>query len=292
MPDYETSLFQAIENVYYTLSKRQQLVADYVLRQPSFVATHAAKEVGEQVEVSETTVLRFCTALSFEGYTSFQKALIDHLLQTKQSSLRNYLEEKKTETGEASSMMTIAKEEANRMIDFAQQMNEEQIERVSRRLHEARHIYIVGYGASHIAAQWLQFTLRLFRQNVTYITCATSDWLQIYRQITEKDAVCIFSFHRYFKEPIQFAKWIEQTVHCPVIAFTDSPVAPIVPYATESIIFHQKKPSTLDLMPSLIVFINALTAKMTTSDATYYEQQQFELEQIQRQFLDERWSHK
>ena len=68
-----------------------------------------------------------------------------------------------------------------------------------------RKIYIAGNGSSHLAALWLHFTLNLLRPNVVLLNFETSEVIRAIQEIDENSVVIILSFHRYFKEPIQFA---------------------------------------------------------------------------------------
>lgn len=62
-----------IQQEYNQLSKGQQKVAKYLLEQPGEFAVKLASEIGEQVGVSETTVIRFCYSIKLSGFSELQK---------------------------------------------------------------------------------------------------------------------------------------------------------------------------------------------------------------------------
>ncbi|MGE7671954.1 SIS domain-containing protein [Lysinibacillus sp. NPDC094403] len=71
---------------------------------------------------------------------------------------------------------------------------------------------MVGNGSSHLAAQWLCFTLNMLRPNVVLLDFETSEIIRALQEIDEDIVVIILSFHRYFKESIRFAAEIQEKI--------------------------------------------------------------------------------
>lgn len=57
------------------LSKRQKLIAGYILKNFDKAAFMTAASLGSEIGVSESTVVRFASELGFDGYQKFQKSL-------------------------------------------------------------------------------------------------------------------------------------------------------------------------------------------------------------------------
>ena len=70
---------ETIERSYQGLSKGHKAIADFILKSYDKAAYMTAAKLGEEVGVSESTVVRFTTELGFEGYPQFQKALQEDL---------------------------------------------------------------------------------------------------------------------------------------------------------------------------------------------------------------------
>ena len=66
---------ETIERSYQGLSKGHKAIADFILKSYDKAAYMTAAKLGEEVGVSESTVVRFTTELGFEGYPQFQKAV-------------------------------------------------------------------------------------------------------------------------------------------------------------------------------------------------------------------------
>jgi len=282
---------QMIQEKYQELSKSQQKVATFILKNLQIVGVHSASYVGEKAGVSETTVIRFCYALGLSGYAQLQRQVTMHLFnEGNESSLQNYLQSKQAFFENPRFYVKTMEKDASRILYMAKNIDEEDFNRASVLLHEKKKIYIVGIGSSHLAAQWFHFTLNLLRPNVVLLNFETSEVIRAIQEIDEDSVVIILSFHRYFKEPIQFAAEIQEK-KCEIIGITDSQIAPITQYATITFVNEQQQEvSTIDAMPALIAFLNTLIAGMTAQNHDYYENQRVKYDDFENSFLANRWS--
>jgi len=282
---------QMIQEKYQELSKSQQKVATFILKNLQIVGVHSASYVGEKAGVSETTVIRFCYALGLSGYAQLQRQVTMHLFNKgNESSLQNYLQSKQAFFENPRFYVKTMEKDASRILYMAKNIDEEDFNRASVLLHEKKKIYIAGIGSSHLAAQWFHFTLNLLRPNVVLLNFETSEVIRAIQEIDEDSVVIILSFHRYFKEPIQFAAEIQEK-KCEIIGITDSQIAPITQYATITFVNEQQQEvSTIDAMPALIAFLNTLIAGMTAQNHDYYESQRVKYDDFENSFLANRWS--
>ena len=75
-------VLKLIEDSYQGFSKGQKRIADYIKEHYDVAAYMTAARLGETVDVSESTVVRFVMELGFEGYSEFQRA-VQELVRTK-----------------------------------------------------------------------------------------------------------------------------------------------------------------------------------------------------------------
>ncbi len=68
-------LLSRIKDNYNKLSKGQKLIATYVMNNYDKVAFMTASKLGDNVGVSESTVVRFANALGYKGYPNLQKGI-------------------------------------------------------------------------------------------------------------------------------------------------------------------------------------------------------------------------
>lgn len=285
------SIKKLIEQHVNDLSKKQQNIATFILNNFKFVGTHSAAEVGKRTKTSETTVIRFCYALGLEGYAQLQREITVYLFNehASVSTLGNYVASTKDLVEDEQLIKTALHQDMARIDRIAQQIDLALFNKVTKLLHEAKHVYIAGNGASKFAADWFHFTLNILRSNVSVIPDETPQLIRTIQEVEQDDVMIVISQHRYTKESIQLAQaFYEQGVN--VIAITDSQVAPIHDYASFSFVLEQAEQSTIDLMPVLISFLNGLMTGMMTFDPEYYEEQRVNFDDIQYKFIEERWS--
>ena len=283
------TITERIEQHFSTLSKSQQKVAHYVLKHLSFVVTHSAAEVGVNASTSETTVIRFCYAIGLSGYAQLQKEVTLHLLNhNTSSSLHNYLSSKEALFTKPNLAESVMSQIGKQMTNMSQQVQPAQFEQVTKRMHEAASIYLVGAGASQFAAQWLQYTLNILRPNVHVVDTGTVALIRTLEKINQQTLVIVVSLHRYYKQSIAITKLMKEH-GARVVAITDTNVAPIHQYADDTFVLQQYELSTIDMMPALIAFMNTLVAGMMAHDTAYYNEQQKTFDAF-RDILSNRWS--
>jgi len=286
----DQTIQQVIQDKFQELSKSQQKVATFILKNLQIVGVHSAAYVGEKAGVSETTVIRFCYAIGLSGYAQLQREITLHLFnEGKTSSLQNYLHSKQVLFENPRFYEKTMEKDASHILQVAKGINEEDFNKATKLLHTRKKIYIAGNGSSYLAAQWLHFTLNLLRPNVVLLNFETSEVIRAIQDIDEESVVIILSFHRYFKEPIQFAAEIQEK-NCEIIGITDAQIAPITQYSTITFVNEQQEMSTIDAMPALVSFLNTLIAGMTAHDHDYYENQRVKYDDFQNSFLANRWS--
>ena len=86
----QNELVQRLEDGYNKFRKGQKKLADFIREDYDKGRHHRSKrckESGEEVGVSESTVVRFATALGYEGYPQFQRAL-GEMVRTKLNSIQ------------------------------------------------------------------------------------------------------------------------------------------------------------------------------------------------------------
>jgi len=281
---------ERIEQHFNALSKSQQKVADFVLKNPTYISVHSAVEVGEQAGTSETTVIRFCYAIGLNGYVQLQKDVTMYLFEHHtNSTLGNYVSSKEELFKEQQLCEKLMRQTSTQIIEIAGQINPDQFRDVTKRMHESKTIYIVGVGASAFAAAWLQFTLNTLRPNVKLIATETNSMIRTLQEIDDTALLVTISLHRYYKESIQLAQEIRKR-GAYTVAITDSNVAPIHAHADETFVLQQAELSTIDVMPALISFLNTLVVGMMSQDANYYNEQRVKYDDFQNSFLANRWS--
>lgn len=276
-------LKKVIDTHFNELSKSQKKVAAYVLEYPETVAMHSAQEVGLAIEVSETTVIRFCHSLGFSGYAELQKSIRKQLL-FQESSLKTY-QQTKLELERGTHFYRKVMEQDQKMIgETIKRINEEDYENAVKKLAAGKEVYILGLRSSHAVASWVAYTLSLVREDVQLIRTESEDVIRKLSKMDKDVVVLVISFHRYVNETVKITQLAKEQGAF-IIAVTDSRLAPVQPYSDLLFPIYSPNKSTLDATTSLFSFLNAMIAGVSVKEKAQFEKRQQAYRKIKADFL-------
>jgi DNA-binding MurR/RpiR family transcriptional regulator len=276
-------LRELIQANYIEISKSQKKVATFVMDQPKKVAMVSAQEIGSEIGVSETTVIRFCYSLQLSGYSELQKIIREQLL-FQESSFTTYQKSKLVLEQEPHFLTIVMEQDRVAIAETMHQIKEEDYETAIEQLSKAETIYILGLRSSFTAANWLSYTLGLVRGNVQLMRPETEDVIQTLSQMNDKSVVIVISFHRYLKETIQIAE-LANVQKAFIIGVTDSLLAPIHAYSQLLFPIYSPNKSTLDATAALFSFMNAIVAGLSVKEKDSFEIRQKTYQALTSDFL-------
>ncbi|AIE60199.1 MurR/RpiR family transcriptional regulator [Bacillus methanolicus] len=272
------NLKDIIQQNYFKLSKGQQKVAKYLIENPKEFAVRNAEEIGFQVGVSETTVIRFCYAIQLSGFSELKKIVREQLL-FRESSLGQFFSEKMEWVDKPHFFVKVMERDRQLIQETIKTISEKDYELAVEKLAQVEHVYISGFRTSFSAAHWFAFTLGLARENVKLIRKETDDIFSIISSMNKNSLLVSISFHRYLKETLKIAEMAKgQGAY--VIGITDSPFAPIREFADLVFPIYRSNRSTIDAAPALISFINALVAGVTVRNPDRFKRRKEQYENL------------
>ncbi|HWO98546.1 MAG TPA: MurR/RpiR family transcriptional regulator [Bacillus sp. (in: firmicutes)] len=272
------NLKEIIQEEYNRLSKGQQKVAKYLLANPKDFAVKSASEIGGEVGVSETTVIRFCYSIRLSGFSELQKVVREQLLSTK-SSIGQYFSSKLELAEQPHFYAKVMEQDCRHIQETIHNIREKDIDQAVDQLVKTANIYISGLRASFSAASWLAFTLGVMRGDVHLLRPETDDLLLTLSEMNNESTLIVISFHRYLKETIKVAQLAKEQGAF-VIGITDSPVAPIHEYADILFPIYSSEKSTIDAAPALFSFLNAIVAGVSIKDKGRFEKRKQQYEKL------------
>lgn len=272
------NLENTIKEHFHQLSKGQQKVAQYLMEQPQTFAMKSAAEIGKEIGVSETTVIRFCYSLKYSGFSEVQRITRENLLLPK-SSLEEYHSTKLQLADEPHFLAKVMEQDRMSIQDTINSIDEQAFQQTVDQLFQAEKVYIFGLRSSFAPAQWFAFTLGLIREDVSFFRPDTEDILNLANRLNERTAFVAISFHRYLKETVAMAELAKQQ-HSFVCGITDSKLAPISAHADTLLTISQSKTSTIDATPALFSLLNALVAGVSIKDPERVEQRKRQYEAL------------
>ncbi|MEG3663225.1 MurR/RpiR family transcriptional regulator [Celeribacter halophilus] len=155
------ALREQIAADYDGLSKRLRLIADFSLQDPSAVALNTAANLGEEIGVAPSALVRFAKHFGFSGFSEMQAVFREHL----QASSTSYKERIRAleesgatrDTGEMTDRFIEAGIASLR--DLQHSISPEHIEAAAELMANARIVHILAQKRTFTAATYLAYNL-------------------------------------------------------------------------------------------------------------------------------------
>ncbi|WP_179134458.1 MurR/RpiR family transcriptional regulator [Oceanobacillus timonensis] len=208
------------------LTKSQKLVTDYIINNIEKSSYMTASKIGENIEVSESTVIRVASNLGYKSFSEMQSSIQEEFIFN-QTSRRLQMASNKINKHNAFSQSVNT--DISNIQSTIDKMNMNDFEEVIRLIGGARNIYTLGFRSSIADAYYLGFALNRMLGNVTPITSTGMDLDNCLMTADEQSLVIAFSFSRYTKHTIECIEYVKTKKHAKVVSITDSIKSPIVP---------------------------------------------------------------
>ena len=161
------SICDDIKRKYIRLSKGQRKVAQFVMDNPNVVATQIASEVGRLADVSESTVIRFCYAMDYSGFSELQEEIKAYLIE--KGGLEEVKKPAPVKRVKKQFGADIVKQDIARIAKTFNEVDEQDLLTVSQQLHNSKKIHLLGLGQSEPTAYWMYSKLSMLREQVFFI---------------------------------------------------------------------------------------------------------------------------
>ena len=249
-------LLNRINDGYGKMSKGQKILATYISEQYEKAAFLTAAQLGIQVGVSESTVVRFATSLGYKGYPEFQRAM-EELVQNKLNEVA-YTDVVYENLNKNEILSTVLRSDARRVEETMNHIDEDAFELAVELLDYSKNIYIIGLRSCAPLAQFLSFYLSLLYDHVHLLTSnSASELFEQMVHIGKNDVIFGISFPRYSLRTLKALEYANNK-NAKVITLTDSIHSPMNLYSSCNLIAVSEMSTVVDSLTAPLSVINAL----------------------------------
>lgn len=253
-------VLKKIEENYGDFSKRQKMLADYIIKNYDKAAFMTAAKLGTTVGISESTVVRFATELGYKGYPGFQKAL-EELVRTKLNSIQR-MEVTYGRITQSEILESVLHSDIDKIKMTLANIDQNAFENAVDTILNAKKIYIVGIRSCAPLAEFLAFYLNLICDNIVKIHAnGSSEIFEQLIRIGEDDVIIGISFPRYSMRTLKALEFASAR-KAKVITLTDSIHSPINLYSSCNLIARSDMASIVDSLVAPLSVINALVVAL------------------------------
>ena len=249
----KNELLNKIEDGYSKFSKGQRKLADFIRKDYDKAAFLTAAKMGEEVGVSESTVVRFAMALGYDGYPGFQRAL-GEMVRTKLNSIQR-MEVTYGRISQGEILATVLHSDIEKIKLTMEAIDHETFEMAVDTILNARNICAP-------LASFLSFYLNLVCDGVVAVnTNSPSEIFEQMLRINEEDAIIGISFPRYSMRTLKALEYASNR-KAKVITLTDSVHSPMTLYSSCNLIARSDMASIVDSLVAPLSVVNALVVAL------------------------------
>ncbi|NLX76976.1 MAG: MurR/RpiR family transcriptional regulator [Clostridiaceae bacterium] len=249
-------LINLIKERYHTFSKGHKAIATYITNHYDKAAFMTAAQLGKEVGVSESTIVRFPAELGYDGYPELQNKLKE-LIKSKLTSVQR-LEVSSSRLDKENVLKSVLQADMNRIKRTLEEIDEANFNTIIEEILNAKHIYILGVRSSASLASFLGFYFNLIFENVRLVhTTSVSEMFEQILNAREGDVVIGISFPRYSRRTTKAMQYVRKQ-GATAIAITDNPSSPLAKCANYSIFARSDMNSFVDSLVAPLSIINAI----------------------------------
>lgn len=249
-----------INDLYGTMSKSHKAVANYISEHYDQAVFMTAAKLGEVLKISESTVVRFATAIGYRGYPEFQKAL-EECVKGKLNDVQR-IDAKYGRSTQSEILTSVISADIEKLQDTIQNLDPAAFEMALSIILEADTIYVMGLRSNEPLAAFLQFYLNMIRGKVILVnTTSVTETFEQMIHISERDCFIGISFPRYSMRTLKAMEFANDR-NAKVIAITDNVHSPMNLYSSCNLFARSDMVSIVDSLVAPLSVINALVVAL------------------------------
>ena len=253
-------VFDKMEQNYSSMSKSHKKIATFIREHYDQAVFMTAAKLGAGLGISESTVVRFATAIGYDGYPEFQQDLVD-CVKKKLNTIQK-MDIKYGKSTQSEILTSVLKADIEKIQDTIKTLDPQAFDSAIETILNARNIYIMGLRSNEPLAAFLHFYLNMIRGNVVLLnTSSITETFEQMIRINEQDCFIGISFPRYSMRTLKAMEFANDR-NAKVIAITDTQHSPMNLYSSCNLLARSDMVSIVDSLVAPLSLINALVVAL------------------------------
>lgn len=254
------NVISRMKEKYDSMSKSHKAIANYIYDHYDQAVFMTAAKIGEQLGISESTVVRFASYLEYEGYPEFQAALAQWV-KDKLNSVQK-MDAKYGNSTQSEILNAVLNADIKNMQETLHGIDPAAFDTAVYNILSAKTVYILGVRSCEPLGDFLHFYLNMIRPNV--VNLKTTSVTEIFEQmlrIGDEDVFIGISFPRYSMRTLKAMEFARDR-NAKVISITDSARSPMTLYSSCNLVAKSDMVSIVDSLVAPLSVINALVVAL------------------------------
>lgn len=256
----KNDVISRIKEKYGSMSKSHKAISNFIFDHYDQAVFMTAAKIGEELGISESTVVRFASYLEYAGYPEFQAALaewVKNKLNTVQKMDAKYGKSTQSEIVSA-----VLKADIANLKDTLECMNPAAFDVAVKTILSAKTVYILGVRSCEPLADFLHFYLNMIHPHVVNLkTTSVTEVFEQMLRIGHEDAFVGISFPRYSMRTLKAMEFARDR-NAKVLSITDSERSPMTLYSSCNLVAKSDMVSIVDSLVAPLSVINALVVTL------------------------------
>lgn len=270
----ENVISERVKNA--TLTKSQQKIAEYFIRNPERVGMCSSMEVSKEIGVSDASITRFARAIGYEGFSDLKNDIYSSLAMratggVNSLSLAERFERNRNQHGDSGSKADFMGVLQYNLERTMQANTDELFDKAVAMLLQASHRYIVGFRGCLGVAEQFAWLLRFLLDHVVSISDEGPGGVGLLQDIDDGDCAVIFSMSRYYKSDLCLAQMAKQH-GAKLCVVTDSVLSPLADLADVLLLAETSDMSFFHSAAALNMIYEYLVTKTAQKCSEVYHQ--------------------
>ncbi len=240
------------------LSKGHRRIAEFIAQNYDKAVFMTAAALGNVCGVSESTVVRFATAMGYEGYPELRETLASLVRQQLTTEQRFAIA---SNIRERDVLSTVLHNDEQNIRKTVEALSQKDFDDVVQRLLSARRIYVMGLRSAAPLAQFMYHYLHQVLDDVKLVHNTTGDVFEEIARISSEDVLVGISFPRYSSRTVECMRFAKQS-GAQVVGLTDGDMSPLHEVADVCLCASTDMASFVDSLAAPLSVINALVVSV------------------------------
>lgn len=268
-------ILTVLKEKYPEMTKKQKQITDYMIANPERMTFITLKELSQETQVSEMTILKACTWLEYSNFNEVKYEFRKYVSASRQQELHagnDYtttgVPEYELQNKEAL-LGKIASDELEAMRGMVQNIDLSEIQAAAQEIIRSECVLICGRGISLLLAQALAIGLSSTGIGSVVMNTELNDSIHsLLPMIKENTTVIPISFPDYYFMTTKIAEY-SRKCNADIIGITNSRQGDIVPFCDRALLSPSSTRLLLNTMSTPMALINLLSSAVEIEHSAY-----------------------